>query len=163
MSREVDTSEGLDSVSDEDLVYLHQRGQVEDHYMAERGISLTDYSKNAVSLEDTANTGTANTAGLSKEQYERRIAELEDELEDARAELEAKGEAQESDEDEEDDEDEGLVAPYDQDGVGVDDLREELVTRGLPVSGNKAELIQRLLEDDAAKGQDDTEDDEEEG
>lgn len=161
MSREVDTSEGLDSVSDEDLVYLHQRGQVEDHYMAERGISLTDYSKNAVSLEDTANTGTANTAGLTKEQYERRISELEDELEETKAELEAKAEAQDADDDEDEVEDDGLVAPYDQDDVTVDDLRQELVRRNLQVSGNKAELIQRLNDDDAA--QDDTEDDDEEG
>ena len=43
--------------------------------------------------------------------------------------------------------------------LSKDDLKELLEQRELPVSGNKAELIARLEEDDAANADDDTDDD----
>ncbi len=143
MSREIDTTD-LDALSDEDLVYLHQRDRVEDYVLTDRGIDIVDYSKTSVPLEDRANTGTANTAGLTKEQYERRIAELEGQLEEALA---------DEDDDEVDD------RPYAE--RNNDELREELARRELEVSGNKAELIARLTADDEERGEDDEDDDEE--
>lgn len=134
MSREIDTSD-LDALSDDDIIYLHQRDKVADYVLADRGIDVVNYGKAQVPLEEQANTGNANTAGLSKEEFERAIELL-------RADQATEAEA--DDEDDEDDEED--TRPYEE--RTNDELREELARRNLEVSGNKAELIDRLTEDD---------------
>lgn len=55
--------------------------------------------------------------------------------------------------------DEGSGDASEYDDLGVDDLKERLRARDLPVSGNKAALIERLVEDDNADDSDDDSDD----
>ena len=119
MSREIDMSDP-GSWTEDDIRYLAERDRLPADMRA-------DYQFEAAEpppIEELANTGDANTAGLTKEEHEARAAALA-----------------------EDDEDEGLEAPYDD--YNNDELRAELARRELEVSGNKATLIERLEADDA--------------
>jgi len=129
MSRKIDSSD-LDALSNEDLVYLHARGRVGDHVLEARGISLADYTIGSLPLEERANTGTANTRGLTKEQFERETAAL-------------------ADDDDDDDEDD---TPLEE--LTNDQLRVRLTRLNLSVMGRKDELIARLRE--ALEGDDDS-------
>jgi hypothetical protein len=130
MSREIDTDD-LESLSDEELQYLAQRDNQEaSALLAERDID-TDQSKE-VPIENQANTGDANTAGLTIEEQE--------------AKVEAMAAEQEVEEGED----------LDYESMVNDDLRTEIVRRNearadddqLSLEGRKADLIATLREDD---------------
>jgi hypothetical protein len=145
LSRTVDKSD-LSSLSDEDLIYLHTRSEITTRELAEaRGISesqaesqIREALLHHVPLSDRVNTGDANTAGLDADEYKRRTRVQNDLPPD-------------EDEDEEDDEDTEEDA---YDGMTNDQLRAELASRDLPVSGKQEELIRRLREDDASEEDD---------
>lgn len=138
MSKIVDTSQGYENLSDEDLQYLAQRDDTQAATeLANREVS-TDQSQPRP-IEEIANTGDANTAGES-------IEELEARLEAMKAE-QGVGE--------EDEEDEGLD-PDDYETTSNDDLRAEIARRNegrdeadqLSMEGRKANLIATLEADD---------------
>lgn len=83
------------------------------------------------------------TSELKKE-----VERLEKELEEAQAEAEKIAETEE--ETEEETLEEGEDETRDYEDQTVKDLRDELRSRNLKVSGNKDELIERLREDDAS-------------
>lgn len=131
MSREIETDD-LESLSDEDLQYLAQRDNQEAaSLLAEREVD-TDQSKEPP-IEDQANTGDANTAGLTKEEHEAKVETMA-------AEQEVETEEEDSD----------------YESWTNDELRSEIVTRNeshgdadqLSLEGKKADLIATLREDD---------------
>lgn len=142
MSRKIDMSDP-DSWTDEDLQYLSARGQLPKH-MADR-VAFDPEALAALSggisqsrpLDEVAHTGTVNSAGLSKEEYDLAV-----ELLRAHQENEDGAESSEDDDDEEEED-------YDE-GWNNDKRRAELSSRGLSTEGSKDELIARLLEDDAS-------------
>jgi hypothetical protein len=125
MSREIDLDDP-DSWTDEDVQYLGDRQQLPGEMQQKWDESVLKEGHPGLPeetpLEDQAHTGDANTAGISKEEHERRTAALAEE------------------------EDEGLSAPYDD--YTNNELRAELARRELDVSGVKDDLIARLNEDD---------------
>lgn len=149
MSREIDMSGDLASLSHEDQVYLAQRGLLPTSAVSlEKQRAMLTVGE--LSLEERANTGDANTANLT-------IEELEELLEAKRAEAAADDpakafgkegvEAAETAEDE-------VLPPYDR--YTNAQLTAELIRRNeerdeddqLPIAGNKAELVARLEADD---------------
>lgn len=141
MSKIVDTSQGYENLSDEDLQYLAQRDDTQAATeLANREVS-TDQSQPRP-IEEIANTGDANTAGES-------IEELEARLEAMKAE-QGVGE--------EDEEDEGLD-PDDYETTSNYDLRAEIARRNegrdeadqLSMEGRKADLIATLEADDESE------------
>lgn len=138
MSKDIDTSNGVEGLSDDDLLYLAQRDNQDAIRELENRNASLDQSADRP-LEQVPNTGDANTRGETIEELEARLARMRAEQEAAEA------------DDAEDDED------LDYNSMSNDELRAELARRDLSVQGNKAELIQRLEEDDASE-----EDDEEE-
>jgi len=138
MSKQLDLSDPT-KLSDEDLQYALSRGKlpqdVVDSIMQdpERRAAATGNLFAPTPIEDQVHTGTINSAGLTQAEYDRAVELLRQE--------------QGGDDDEED---EGSGEPEDYDeGWNNDDRRAELSRRGLPVEGNKDELIARLLADDA--------------
>lgn len=119
MSREIDM-EDPGSWDEDDIRYLGER----DRLPADMLDQYQPKTPQQMNLDQLANTGDANTAGISKDEHEARVA--------ASA---------------EDEDDEGLELPYEQ--HTNDELRAELARRDLEVSGNKAELIERLEDNDA--------------
>lgn len=149
------TDEGLAELDDDDLKYLHDRNRITDEqWAAARDFDedelqpSTDLSK-PPPVEEVANTGDANTSGLTKAQVEHRQKRMAREQADAR-------EAEES---------EAIVAPEDYADAKNDDLRAEIARRNedrdeddqLPLTGNKAALIAVLEEDDEAEADEDEE------
>lgn len=128
----------LSALSDEDLIYLHDRSQITTQEFADAlGISrselesqLRDRTQKGIPLEERANTGDANTANLSAEEFQRQA------------------EANAEDEDSEEDED------ADYSTWTNDELRAEIQRRNdeegkdLDIMGKKAELIAVLEADD---------------
>lgn len=154
MSREIDTSD-LESLEAEDLKYLHDRNQISTSEFAEAlGVSegelkgrLQEVAEGAtLSLEERANTGTANTAGLKEEEYEQRL-KVNNGLTD-------EGEEPEGDEDEEEEE-----TSYED--MTNDQLRAELAGRELSTSGNKEAMVQRLQADDESEEEEEEEEEQE--
>lgn len=155
MSRIIDKSD-LSTLSDDDLYYLHTRGEIS---TAELANNLGTTSKQVASglkqmlgakpnPDDVAHTGDANTRGLTKEEHEAQVAAL-------------RGEADEEEGEEGDDE--PIVSPpYDAAGVTNDHLRAEIARRNegrdeddqLSLDGNKASLIETLEADDEASDED---------
>ncbi len=136
MSREID----MENLSEEDVLYLQQRGQLPDDYdPVETDLHVP------LDVTEQANTGDANTAGRSPEQFEKQVV-----AEQAKQ-YESSEPAQAS-------EDEDV----DYTSLSNDQLRAELSTRGLSVEGRKADLIQRLEDDDASDESDEDETEEEE-
>lgn len=138
MSKDIDTSQGLEGLSIEDLQYLAARDNQEAAaLLAEQDASLDLASPRPIG--EVAHTGDANTSGESIEDLERRLAAM-------------KADQGASDEDDEDDE--ALEPPYDQ--YKNDDLRSEIVRRNegrededkLSLDGKKEDLIQTLVDDD---------------
>lgn len=138
MSRQIDTK-NPDGWSDEDLVFAAQRDLIpRDRYdLQEKAQRLLQGLAEPTPLDQLANTGTVNTAGLTKEEYERAVELLR---------MEQNGEL-EVDSDEEDDDDDEEEEDYDE-GWNNDERRAELTRRGLVTTGDKAELIARLLRSD---------------
>ena len=137
MSKTIDLSGGLEGLDDDDLLYLAQRDHPgSDEELANRGLSI-DGSRETP-IDELPNTGDANTAGLTIEELEAKLAQM-------KAEQEA-----------EEDDDDVLRPPYDAEGITNDDLRAEIVRRNedrdeddqLSLAGNKAALIATLEEDD---------------
>lgn len=133
MSKDIDTDD-LESLSDEDLQYLAARDNQEAQALLDDREVDTDQSK-APPIDEQANTGDANTAGLT-------IEELEAKLETMKAEQEVE---------------EGETEEVDYETLTNDELRTEIVRRNedrdeadqLSVDGRKAELIATLEDDDA--------------
>lgn len=158
MSKTLDLSD-LSALDDDDLQYAHQRGLITDAQLAEHlgtdEFTLVDQiAKNGISqgvpLSEIANTGDANTRGLTNEDLLKEV-ERRGLLERLDNEKRGAGPAASDDED-----DEALVEePYED--ARNDDLRAELSRRGLSVDGNKTELVQRLREDDEAEDDEDEE------
>lgn len=147
MSKTIDLSD-LSALSEEDLIYAHQRNLIDDEQLAkavgedefELAESIHKQGGQPTPLEEVAHTGDANTAGLTTEQLER-------ELERRRA-----REARETASAAGDEEDEEL----DYSTMSNDELRAEIARRNegrededkLDLTGRKAELIAVLEEDD---------------
>ena len=134
MSKQLDLSDPS-KLDDNDLQYALSRGllsaEVVDSIMQDpaRRSAVTGDLYMPTSIEDTVHTGTINSAGLTQEEYDRAVELLRRE---------------------QGDEEEGSGEPDDYDeGWNNDDRRAELSRRGLDVEGTKAELIERLLADDA--------------
>lgn len=147
MSKVIEIPEDLSELSEEDAKYLHDRGRISDAQLAE----AVGGTKNEVAealkglseptpLDQVAHTGDANTAGLSVEQLEDKLAGMREEQAG-------------------DDEDDALAEePYED--VKNDLLRAEIVRRNegrseedqLSLEGNKSELIATLREDDETGG-----------
>jgi hypothetical protein len=149
MSRKID----MDNLDDDDKLYLAQRGQLPTDVMSREEQRLLLNPEEANQATMLANTGTANTAGLTTEQLEeelerRRAAEVTDPRTLFGQEGVAGALAGEEDED-------TLEPPYDQ--YTKSELLAELSRRNdnreddnqLPLSGNKDDLVARLDEDDA--------------
>lgn len=133
MSREVDTSKNL---SRDDIVYLQSRGQLP----ADVEPVDNDLSRGPRNLDDVPNTGDANSAGLTKEEWDlimerRQKAQLEDQPSFDTAGGIVEAETEEGEED------------YLQ-GWTNDTRRAELSRRDLSVEGSKDELIARLRRSD---------------
>lgn len=137
MARDVDLTDP-DSWDDDDIRYLGDRALL-------KGEDLDRYRELVAApedmpLEERANTGDANTKGVTKEEHERQVAALAQEDED-------------DDDDEEDDEDEGLEPPYEE--YRNEDLRAEIVRRAElkgetpDLDGRKVDLVARLEAMDA--------------
>lgn len=142
MSKQIEVPEDLTQLSESDALYLHQRGRLTDEQLAlatgtdlGRTVDGLAQSHQPPPLDEIANTGDANTAGITKEELEI--------LQQRRAAAEA---AENDDEDEDDDDD--VLDPDDYESATNDQLRAELARRELDVSGRKDELIERLREDD---------------
>lgn len=151
MSKTIDIPDDLSSLDEEDLKYLHDRGRITDEQLAQAldtdedtlVSTITEAGPNkGVPLEETPNTGDANTAGLSKEAHDRQLARM------------AKEQGSDVDDD-----DEPLVAPEEYRSVKNDLLRAEIARRNegrdedekLSLDGNKEALATTLEEDDAAE------------
>lgn len=134
MSKTIDTSKGYEGLDEDDLLYLAARDDQEAHAaLAAKGISVDQSGDRPI--EEVANTGDANTAGMSIEELEAKLAQMKKE----------QGV---------DDDGEGLVPPYDQ--YKNDDLRSEIIRRNegyseeyqLSLDGAKADLVATLEADD---------------
>lgn len=149
MSREIDPN----NMSDEDKVYLAQRGQLDPFK-----VSVADQRKmldpEQIALADRANTGDVNTVNISKEEYENLLklrAAYEQEGTNPLELMEQTGEAAASADEEEDDD-----SPYAEmskaDMVNeIQERNERRVAEGkeeLPIGGKKAELRALLEQDD---------------
>jgi len=158
MSRTIDwdgTQEALADLDEDDLKYLHDRNQITDEQWAMARDFDEDELQPSVDLskpppiEEVANTGDANTAGLSKSQHEHRMKRM----------------AREQADDREVEESEAIVAPEDYANAKNDDLRAEIARRNedrdeddqLPLTGNKQALIDVLEADDEAEADDEDE------
>lgn len=152
MSRDIKDTKSL---SDDDKLYLAQRGQLPTDVMSveDQRAMLAD-SLEGLSLSDRANTGTVNVTGLTTE-------ELQAELERRSAEApkdprklfsDESGTTADEDENEEDDDEE-----VDYSSMKNDDLRAEIARRNegraeedkLSLDGKKPDLIATLEADDA--------------
>jgi hypothetical protein len=135
MSRDIDMSDP-DAWLDEDIMHLAQRDQLpDDPELQERAQELLSGLSSPTPLDDLPNTGTINSLGLTKEQFERAVELLR--MEEA-GELEVDGEPPEDTEDED----------YDE-GWNNDQRRAELLERGLIAKGDKEDLMARLLRSDS--------------
>jgi hypothetical protein len=153
VSREIEIPEDgdLSQLSEDDLKYLHDRNQITDEQLAEATgrdedevvEEITDAGPHkGQPLEEVANTGDANTAGLSKEQHEKSVAKMT---------------KQQAPSDDGGDDGEAIASPpYDQNTN--ENLRAEIARRNesreeddqLPLSGRKEDLVATLEEDDAS-------------
>lgn len=177
MSRVID-QERIDSgdLTKDELLYLAQRDQLPDEL--KKDAELQERLQSVLGnkpprLSDVPNTGTVNTLQVTKADLERLGIEVMDDglnppeqFEDARlgerppgSSVPTEGTAtraplgedlDDEDDEEEDEEDEEGEEDYDA-GWNNDQRRAELAERGLSVDGDKAALIKRLIEDDAAK------------
>ena len=150
MSRAIDMSGDLASLSYEDKQYLSQRGLLPTSVASIEEQREMNKTADQLPLEERANTGDVNAQGLTIEQ-------LEELLEAKRAEMEATDTealfGQEGVDAVEQDEDE-ITPPYDR--YTNAQLTGELARRNedrdeddqLSLTGNKAELVARLEEDD---------------
>lgn len=132
MSRQIE-AERIQSgeLSEDEVKYLQDRGILPDDY---EPVGEGEGVGKPLRLSERANTGTVNTAGRTKEQVAADAAEeLRDEL----------NRPEDFVEDDEDDEEE---VSYE--SLTTDELRAELSRRGLPVDGRKADLVERLTEND---------------
>lgn len=135
MSREIDPEAA--SLTDDEVLYLQNRGALPEGFEPVDN----DLSRGPRNLDEKPNTGDANTAGLSKEEWDmvmesRQKAQLEDQPS-----LDTNGGLAEGEEGEDD---------YLQ-GWTNDTRRAELTTRGLSIEGSKDELIARLRRSDAGQ------------
>jgi hypothetical protein len=149
MSREVDVSDA-GSLEDDDLQYAVQRDMLTREQLEEVGLDTPEkvaafLAGDRVDPADKPYSG--NHLVLSDEEValiEKRRAKAEAEADATKAEDRIKvSTAVDEDEDEEE--------TGDYEGWTNDDLRAELASRDLSVDGNKADLLARLQEDDAAK------------
>lgn len=162
MSRDVDPN--AKKLSDDDKMYLAQRGQLSTDVMSE-----ADQRKmlrhDAPTLDELANTGTVNTAGISTEDLEAELQKRRDEAEavDTKKLFTNPGGVAGAAADE----DEPLEPPYDQYNKGQlsaeierrnDEREDEEDYDDMPLSGTKGELVDRLDEDDAQRKVDDDDD-----
>jgi len=140
MSKTIDLSDGVGSLSDDDLFYLAQRDNAEALAELEsRGLTLA--FGGPPSIDQVPHTGDANTRGETIEELEARLARMKAE------------QGSESDDDEEDEEDEEEL---DYASMSNDDLRAEIARRNegrdeadqLSLEGRKADLIATLEADD---------------
>lgn len=138
MSKTIDTSQGYEDLSTEDLQYLAARDDQEAAaLLAERDESL-DLSRPRP-IDEVANTGDANTGGESIEELEARLARMKEE---------------QGVSDDDDEEDEALEPPYEQ--YKNDELRSEIIRRNegrdedekLSLDGRKEDLVATLEADD---------------
>lgn len=152
-------------LSDEEVLYLAQRGQLDESVLDEEQREALRESLDGSAQSPPhafANTGTMNTAGESIEDLERRLARMKEEqaAHDAAEAMTREVRRQRrpitaddpEDGPEEDDEDDEDAEPEDystERGWTNDSRRGELSRRGLSVDGDKAELIGRLMADDA--------------
>lgn len=135
MSRQIDLNDP-DSWSDEDVQYLAARDLLPKN-LADR-LQFDPDARKAVTgdiaspgdLSDRAHTGTVNSAGLSKEEFDRAVELLR---------MEQNGDLTVDDEEDEEDYEEGW---------NNDARRAELSKRGLSIEGTKDELIARLIRSD---------------
>lgn len=148
MSKTIDLSD-LSALSEDDLIYAHQRNLINDEQLAEAtgndefelAEQIHQSGGKPTPLEEVANTGDANTGGLTIEQLER-------ELERRRAQ-----EARNQPDAEEDDED-AITAPYE--AYSNNELRGEISRRNqgraeedqLSLDGKKVDLVATLEADD---------------
>lgn len=124
MSRKIDTSKGLDRLSKEDLLYLDARGQLTADQRRQFLGDATPEPPTPRALEEQPHTG---DTGRVDEQTERLS-------EDGRKSLGPEGSDR--------------LGPDDYEDATNAELRDELRARGLPTSGSKSELLERLEDDD---------------
>lgn len=135
MSRTIDPDKIASGDLDED-----ERRYLQDRGLLPAGVDgVSDKLNEAMPLEARANTGDANTEGLSIEQLEAQLAAAK-KAQKKLPKIEDEGGIEEL-------EDEDMDLDYDD--MNNDERRAELSRRGLIVSGNKEELIARLRRSDS--------------
>jgi len=157
MSRQIDAS-NLDVLSDAELGYLFARSQITEEQLRERGVDPSQVVSSEIPLQFLVHTGDANTKGVTQQDIDKlnkHDAENEDDLGPDEASLtEPQLEGQSLPEPLSFDDDDDAVVDESDDyrNWTNEQLRTELATRGLDVSGKKEELAARLEENDAAEG-----------
>lgn len=142
MSKTIDLSEGYSSLTDDEVMYLANR----DDSKAQRECQKRDLAPfgSPKDWENHPYFGDANTKGVTEADIQRQVAASPHHPEVS------------EDDDDEDEDDDEVSSEEDDDPVDyndkewtVTDLRGELKTRGLDVTGNRSDLVTRLEEDDA--------------
>lgn len=121
-------------LTEDERLYLQDRG------LLPEGVEKVDndYSKPA-SLDSRPNTGTANTAGVTTEEFEEQL-EKSKKAQTVQPVIQDKGGIEVIEDDE--------TIELDYDEMNNNERRAELSRRGLAVTGNKEELISRLRRSD---------------
>lgn len=167
MSRVIEPERIAEFDLDEDeMRYLAQRGQLDESRLdSEQREQLREALDGSGQSPPHAfaNTGTMNTAGETIEDLERRLERMKEEQASQQAAESMQREVRRQrrpvtsedpeegpDEDEDGEEDESEPEAYaTEDGWTNDTRRAELSRRGLSIDGDKQELIDRLVADDA--------------